>query len=112
MKRLFPEWHARERTAFAVLIAAPHVVDEDIQPAGIGTNAMEERLGLAIDGVIAPDGYSMAATVRHQPGGLVDRARHVVRGAFAIDTAAGDVHGCSGGAQLEGDPATGSAAGP
>ena len=110
MERLLPERHERKRAAIAVLVTAPHVVDEDIEPPMIRADPAKERLDVRIIGVVAPDGDAATAAVRHVAGGLVDRARHIVRGRCAVDASTAEIHGRAGGAQLEGDAASRAAA--
>ena len=76
----------------------------------IVADAAEQRLDVGINRVVASDGDAAAATVRHLPRGLVDRAGHVVRGRPAVDASTGHIHGGSGGAKLERDAASRTAA--
>ena len=110
MKGLLPKRHKRQRPAFAVLVAAPHVVDENVEPAMITADAAEKRFDIGVDCVVALDGDAAAAALGYLAGGLVDRARHVIRGLSAPHTAASHIHGGPGGAKFEGDAPPGTAA--
>jgi len=66
----------------------------------------EKRFDVRVDGVIASDGDADAAAVRHLPGTLVDRARHVIRGWLAVDASTGHINRGPGGAKLESDAAS------
>ena len=61
MERLLPERHHRERTTVAVLVPAPHVVDEEVEPPLFVADPVEQRLDVRVDGMVAPDRDAAAA---------------------------------------------------
>src|SRR5262249_3099519 len=91
----------RKRTALAVLVTSPHVVDEEIEPPVIVVDPPEQRLDLRIDGVIAADSDAAAAAIGHFASRLLDRTGHVVRRRPAVHASAADVDRGTGGAELE-----------
>src|SRR4051794_988308 len=108
---LLPERNAWQRTALTVLIAAPHVVDQHVEPSLLRANLLEQGLNVAIDGVIAPHRDAAATSCRDLPGTIIHGARHVVCGEAAADTATGDVDRGSRLAELEGNASSRAAAG-
>ena len=104
---LLPEGYEGKRPALAVLVASPHVVDEEVETPMIVPDAVEERYDVRINGVVALHGDSAAAADRHFVGSLVNRAGHVVRGRSAVDASAGHINRGSGNAELDGDAAAG-----
>src|SRR5262245_33043675 len=101
LERLLPKRHHRKRTALAVLVASPDVVDEEIEPPVIVADPPEQRLDVRIDGVIAADSDAPAAAVGHFASRLFDRARHVVGRRPALNASAAHVDRGTGGAELE-----------
>jgi hypothetical protein len=57
------------------LVSAPGVVDEQVEPAVLAADAVEESLDLGVVGVIAADGDSDATPPLDLLGGVLDRAR-------------------------------------
>src|SRR5262245_3083283 len=110
LERLLPKRHDRERTALAVFVAAPHIVDQDVEPSLILPNAVEQRFDLCVDRVVATNGDAAAAAAGDLLGSLVNRARHVVGGRPAADASARHISGSAGGAKLQGNTAARTAA--
>jgi hypothetical protein len=73
------------------LVAAPGVVDEQIEPPLLVADAVEERLDLRVLGVVAADRYADAAAGGQLLGGVVDRAGASKRRRLAADAATADV---------------------
>jgi hypothetical protein len=69
----------------------------------IVADAAEQGFDIGVDGVVAPDRDPSAAAVRDLPRGVVDRARHVIRGRPAADASAGHVDRGARSAELERD---------
>ena len=92
------------------LVAAPGVVDEQVEPPLLSADSVEERLDLRIVGVVTADGDAGAAAHGQLFGGLVDRARTSQRRRLTADAATGDVDDCSARAQHERDALAAAAA--
>src|SRR5205823_8979285 len=75
------------------LIAAPRVVDEQIEAALVAPDPVEERLDLRVVRVVAADSDAGAAAGGQLGGGVVDRPGAAERGRLAADGAAGHVDG-------------------
>src|SRR5581483_10184232 len=89
-QRLLPERRA-EGLPVVVLVAAPRVRDDDVEPARLLANAREQRFDLRVVAVVDAHADPAAAALAHRSGGLVNGC------------AAGDVHGRAGIAQCERD---------
>ena len=86
---------------------APDVVDEHVQRALLGVDAIDERLDLVGHEVVDRDGDPPPAGGVDQLGRLLDRLRPVHLRALRPCGAPGAVHGGAGRAQLHGDPPPG-----
>ena len=60
------------------LLAAPDVVDQHVEPALLGVDALDQRPHLLGHEVVDPHGDAPAARRGDQLGGLLDRLRPVV----------------------------------
>ncbi len=86
-------------------LAAPDVVDQDVQPAVGVVDALHQRPnGVRVE-VVARHRDAGPARCRDQLGGLLDRLRPSVLGRSFTGRAAGAVHRRAGGAELDGDAA-------
>src|SRR5207249_4495833 len=74
------------------LVAAPGVVDEQIEPPVVPADALEKRLDLCVVCVVAANGDTDAAAGRQLLGGVVDRAGAPQRRRLAADAATADIH--------------------
>ena len=92
-------------------LAAPDVVDEDVEPARLRPDPRDERRDRLRVEVVDGDGGGTPARGRDQLGGLLDRLGAVVFGARRPRRAAGDIDRRAGGAELGGDAAAGAAGG-
>ena len=97
------------RVPLEQLLAAPDVVDEHVEAALLGVDALDERLDLVGLEVVGRDGDAVAAGGRDELGGLLDRLRAVVLRAGGARAAAGAVDGGAGLAERDGDAAAGAA---
>src|SRR5262249_55896808 len=88
---------------FAERGAAPDVVDEQVETAGVGANPVDEGGDLVGLGVVTGHRDAFAAGLGDQVGGVLDGLRAVHVGAVAASGAAGDVDGGAGGAEFDGD---------
>jgi hypothetical protein len=68
------------------ILAAPDVVDENIETALLGADAIDQRRDLGRDEMIDPNGDAVAAGRRDQLGGLLDGLR---QGMFGWPVAGG-----------------------
>ena len=69
------------------------VVDQDVEPALLGPDPVEQRLRLLVVGVVDLDGDALAARRGHQLGGFADRARRAATGpAFSVRPVTYTVH--------------------
>ena len=110
VQRLLPEGHQRQRLALAVLVAAPHVVDQQIEPTMVRPDLREHGVHLGIHRVVAADRDPPSAPRRHLACSVVNRARHVVGGRTTGNASPGHVDGGTSGAELGRNAATGAAA--
>ena len=92
-------------------LAAPDVVDQHVQPALLGVDALHERLDLRGLEVIDLDRDPGASGRVDELGGLLDRLRPVVLGASLPRRAAGAVHGRARLAERHRDAAAGAPGG-
>ena len=83
---------------FLEILAAPNVVDQNVQLAGLHPDATDQPLDLVRDQVVDPHGDRLSSRRRHQLTGLLDRLRAPVLGRVSSRTAAGHVDGGAGGA--------------
>lgn len=109
-ERLLPERHARQRPVH-VLVPAPHVVDEEIEPAVLVADATEERLDVGVNGVVAAHGDAAPAKLGDLTRRSIDRPGKLVGRRAAVDASSRDVDRGAGDTQFTGDAATGAAAG-
>ena len=92
------------------LLAAPDVVDEDVEaPALLGGDSLRERGDLRRVGVVDGDGDAASARGRDQLGRVLDGLGAVHGGARGAGGAAGDVDGGARVAELDGDATAGAA---
>jgi hypothetical protein len=93
------------------LLAAPDVVDEQVEAAVLGLDAAHERLDLRRHEVVDVDGDALATRVGHELGGLLDRLRAVVLRAPLARRAPRAVDRRVGLAERDGRAAAGAAGG-
>src|SRR5208283_3929291 len=103
---LFPEL----RPPHHVVTDECGIVHEDVDPALLAPDLIEERLHLVIIAVVDAHGNSVAARGGHLVGGLVDCARK--RGIPRSLGAAGDIDGATVTAKRMCDASPGTTAGP
>ncbi len=72
-------------------VAAPYVVDQDVEAILLASHALEKRGNLFGLGMIHPRVYSDSASRRDHLRGLLDRFRPVRCGWLAADAASGAV---------------------
>src|SRR5262249_22202007 len=108
---LFPEGGAGVEGPVEALVAAPGVVDQDVEASLLRPDAGEQGLDLAVVGVVAAHGDAGPAAGRDALGRLLDRPRGAVGRRPVARAAAGDVDGGPGLAQDQGDGPAGAAAG-
>ena len=94
------------------LVAAPRVVDEQVEPAVVSLDPLEEPLYLSVLRVVASDRDPGAAALRHLVGGVVDGAGPVEGRRLAADAPPSDVDGGALLAKHERDPLPATAASP
>src|SRR4029453_18253260 len=75
------------------LVAAPGVVDEQIETALLGADPPEQRLDLGVVRMVTANGDAGTAAGGELLGRVVDRAGTVERGRLTANAAAGDVDG-------------------
>jgi hypothetical protein len=92
------------------LVAAPRVVDEQVEPAVVVADPLEQRLDLRVVRVVAANGDACAAARGQLLRGVVDRAGTVERGRLAANGAAGDIDDRAFLAEDERDPLSAAAA--
>ena len=97
------------RVPLGQLLAAPDVVDQHVQAALLGVDALHERLDLGRIEVVDRDGDPLAAGGADELGGLLDRLRPVVLRPPLAGAAAGAVDGRAGLAQRDRGAAAGAA---
>jgi len=85
-----------------VLVAAPYVVDKDVEASVVGGDSREQGAHLSIVAVIAADGNAMATTLVHLLDGLVDGSRQTSHATPLTDCATCDVNCSAGLGQPEG----------
>jgi hypothetical protein len=93
-ERLLPEGRVEERHLSlpgALLVAAPGVVDEQIEPALLAANACEERLDLVCDRVVASNGHRRPATLFNCGRRLLERPLPAGRRGCPAHAPAGEV---------------------
>ena len=108
--RLVPEGDHRDSECLA-FVAAPDVVDEQVQAAVLGSDALEECFDVVVDRVVAVDRDAVATAGGDFVGGIVDGSWQAIDGGCVAGGAACDVDRCAGFAQNGGDCAAGAAAG-
>ena len=86
------------------LLAAPDVVDQYVQPARLGPDALHQPLHLLRHQVVDPQRDAPPAGRGDQVRRLLDRLRAGVLGLLRARRPPGDVDGGPGRAQLHGDP--------
>jgi len=74
------------------LIPTPGIIDEQIKPALLTTNAVNYGLYLCVIAMIAVQGNSMASRLTHQRGGLVNRSGRRHRRVARMLAPSGQVH--------------------
>src|SRR5690606_3368024 len=89
------------------VLAAPDVVDEDVEPALFVVDALDQRAHLRGIEVVGGHRDAGAAGLGDEVGGVLDGLGAVVLGAAGAGGAAGHVDGRAGGAQFHGDAASG-----
>ena len=94
---------------FEELLAAPDVVDEDVEAALLGADALDQLPDLVGNEMIDPDGDAGAAGCRDQLRRLLDRFRPRIFGLLLARRPSGDVDRRAGGAQFHRDAAAGAA---
>jgi hypothetical protein len=92
-------------------LAAPDVVDQHVEAAALGVDALHERPDLRRLEVVGGDRDPLAAGRADELGGLVDRLRPVVLRAPPAGAAAAAVDRGAGLAECDGDAAPGAAGG-
>ncbi len=90
------------------VLAAPDVVDQDVEAALLGVDPVDERLHLRRVQMVGGHGDAPAARLGDQVGGVLDRLGPVVLGAAGAGGAAGDVHRGARRAEFHGDAPSGS----
>lgn len=90
-------------------LAAPDVVDQDVEAALFAGHAVDERGDLGGVEVVGGYGDAVAARLGDEVGGVLDGLGAVVLRAPGAGAAAGDVDGGAGRAQFDGDAASGAA---
>jgi hypothetical protein len=78
-----------------MLIAAPHIVDQNIQPVVRGPNALEDGGRLAVNAVVTAHGHALPAELCHGLSRLLYGAGYVHRPLALFHGAAGKVHRCT-----------------
>jgi hypothetical protein len=77
------------------LVAAPRVVDEQVEAAVLVADPLEQRLDLRVVRVVAANRDARTAAGGQLLSGVVDRAGSPERGRPSADGAAGDVDDCA-----------------
>src|SRR5438270_10558067 len=86
---LLPEGGGEARPVLA-FVAAPDVVDKQVEATLFPSDAGEQRFDLGVGRVVAADGDSLPTSLRDRRRRLVDRAGEALRRS-AVITAARDV---------------------
>ena len=97
------------RSPLGQRVAAPDVVDQDIEPTRVRADAGKELLDLRLDRVVGADGNAPATLRRDQLGRLLQRLRPSRGGGPAPHAATGAVYGGTRSAQHAGDTPAGTA---
>src|SRR5262245_13287140 len=84
-------------------LTAPDVVDEDVQPAGVALDPLDQPGNLGWFQVVDGDGGGRAPGLPHQVGGLLNGFGPPVLRLVLAGGAARDVDVSPGGAELDGD---------
>src|SRR5215831_13580979 len=102
---MLPQWSH----PLGELVAAPHVVDENVESTGFGSDPVHERADLYRLGVIGLNRNAFPAARGDQLGGLLDRLGPTRSRGFAAYAPAAAVDRGTGLAQRDGDAAAGAA---
>ena len=92
------------RAVVEVLVAAPDVVHQDIQPSLLGPDAVKQRPHLVVVGVVTGHGDPLAARLRDGCSDLAQRAAHPAGARTRLHGAPSYVNCGAGFAQAEGNP--------
>ena len=90
-------------TVVEVLVAAPDVVHQDVQPPLLGLDAVKQRPHLVVVGVVAGHGDPCAAGLRNGRGDLLQRAAQTAGACARLHGAARYVNRGAGFTQAESD---------
>src|SRR5690606_34472867 len=97
---------------FEQRLAAPDVVDQNVEAALFGADARDEGAYFIGHEVIGRDGDALAAERGHEFGALFDRLRALVFGGSLPRRPSGDIDGGAGRAEFRRDAAPGAARRP
>jgi hypothetical protein len=112
MRRPLSRSCSHRRVRLDQLLAAPHVVHEQVQPAALLVDPPDQRLHLIRLEMVDDCSDAFAAGGRHELGGLLDRLRAVVLRPPPRGRASGAVNGRAHLSERDGRPAAGAARGP
>src|SRR5690242_11353469 len=84
---------SRAQSSRITLVAAPGVVDENVELPAFVAHALEEFFDLIGFAVVAAKGNTMSAPAGHFFGRIIDGARHIVRCRTTSPAAPRDING-------------------
>ena len=91
---------------FLEILAAPEVVDEDVETTLLGADAIDQLRDLVSDEMIDPNGDAVAAGCRNELGRLLDGFRPGIFGLLVTRRPTGHIDRCACRTQLDRDAPT------
>jgi hypothetical protein len=91
---------------FLEILAAPHVIDEDVKTTLLGADAIDQLSNLVSDEMIHPNGDAIAAGCRDELGRFLYGFRPGVFGLLVACCPSGHIDGCACRTQFDRDAST------